>query len=520
MNFDSTLTTDVLIIGGGGAALRAAIEAYKHDVNVLIVDKGTLGYSGSTATAKAELILFAAVQDKLDSINSHVKDTLIAGAGFANEKLVKVLAKEAPLRLKELESFGVEFEKDDGKFKCVKGFAHSFPRCRVLKGRSEEGILFALMKEIKMLGIPYLENTMITHILQTEGRIAGAIGINSEGNFLLIHAKSIILACGGGGQAYLHNVYQPIMTGDGYVLAFEAGAKLANMKFIQMGPGLIYPAYLIFSAPMWKLIPRLYNGKSEEFLDKYIPFKVDTSKLISEKEFPFNPKSLTKYVDIAIYSEILKGNTSPHGGIYYDITHKSYDEIQELAPYTYSRLKQLGLDPLKQPLEIGIVVQCFLGGIIIDEKSQTNVQGLFACGEVATGAHGEQRPGGNSLAECQVFGARAGRFAAEFSKKHSRSIIIKDNEKIKIEKLLKLFKKESKFNPNEIKREIQEIMFYNVGIVKSIKSLYKAKEELEKIEFKKFPYIKINDKNELVSALSVKNLLTTAKFIVNSALSS
>jgi succinate dehydrogenase/fumarate reductase flavoprotein subunit len=233
---------------------------------------------------------------------------------------------------------------------------------------------------------------------------------------IFIGARAVVLANGGAGRIFRHNVNPASVEGDGWCMAYRAGARLVNMEFFQIGPAVYKPNIMfIIHSHMWRLRPRLTNALGEEFLSKYCPLGVDTAEVMVLKAmtYPFSVRTAAKYLDIAIFKEVMGGRGTEAGGIYFDVTHVGQDILLEGAPVTYRTLKQAGADLAKERIEIGMVVQNFNGGILIDQNGFTGIEGLFAAGEVTGGVHGADRPGGNNLIDTQVFGYRAGRASAE-----------------------------------------------------------------------------------------------------------
>jgi succinate dehydrogenase/fumarate reductase flavoprotein subunit len=283
-------------------------------------------------------------------------------------------------------------------------------------GSTGKEIVRVLKAVITKLGVKVLENVRILDLVQNhQGRICGAVGLAIT-KPIFIGAKAVVLANGGGGRIFIHNVNPPSLEGDGWCMAYRAGAKLVNMEFFQIGPAVYKPNIMfIIHSHMWRLRPRLTNAIGEEFLARYCPLGVDPSEVMVLKamSYPFTVRTAAKYLDIAIFKEVMGGRGTEIGGIYFDVTHVGQDILLECAPITYRTLKQAGADLAKEKIEIGMAVQNFNGGILIDSNGFTGIEGLFAAGEVTGGVHGADRPGGNNLIDTQVFGYRAGRASAE-----------------------------------------------------------------------------------------------------------
>jgi fumarate reductase (CoM/CoB) subunit A len=247
--------------------------------------------------------------------------------------------------------------------------------------------------------------------------VCGATAFSEKG-FLRIGARAVILASGGAGRIFRHHVNPPSLEGDGWCMVLRAGARLVNMEFFQIGPAVLHPHMkFIIHSHMWRLRPRLTNGLGKEFLHKYCPDGIRPDEVLSLKamSYPFSVRTAAMYLDIAIFKEVISGRATPAGGVFFDVTHAGQKTLEERAPITYRTIKQAGVDLAKEPIEVGLVVQNFNGGIYIDAEGFTGIQGLYAAGEVTGGVHGADRPGGNNLIDTQVFGFRAGRAAAEYA---------------------------------------------------------------------------------------------------------
>jgi fumarate reductase (CoM/CoB) subunit A len=516
------IDTDVLVIGGGGAAARAAIEASESGAEVIIVAKGTFGKSGSTATGKSEAMGIAAslgIADSRDNPNIHFQDTMSASLGLCNKKLVRILCDEAGPRLLDLINWGADFDKLDGKITQRLSDAGSYPRVFTRKGTTGTAILETLMKEVSQRGITVHENSMALRLLTNDGKATGAIVVNLRNELVTVfEAKSIIMATGGAGAIYPNSAFGPEMTGDGYALAYNLGAPLVNMEFIQMGPAVIYPLVRVVSGSLWRLRPKLYNSVGEEFLPRYLPEGVSVDEVFNAKTFPFTTRTKAMYLDIAIYSEIKDGRGTERGGVFFDLTHLPEHRLLEVAPITFHDLLSRGIDLRNQPVEISIAVQNFNGGIRINEYAETSVPGLYAAGEVAGGVRGADRPGGNALAECQVFGARSGKFAAQRSKREKSPELDRGELSKELEKIEKLLKGGEGVKPESFMRKIRDTMYQGVFIVRREDGLRAALNELRNLEKNELPRLSRSETSGLALLLCAEHALTVAKTVALAAL--
>ena len=414
-----TLQTDVLVVGGGGAAGRAAYEAKRFDpgLDVTVAVEGPWGKCGSTVWVASEALGINAPLDAAgdgDSPEVFLDDILETGLGLANRSLAEKIAFESSDRISELVELGVEFDRANDKIRQRKLSGCTKARSLSQGGQTGVAIVSALKTACLEKGVNVLEGIRIVDLILKDGEVWGARG-SKEGKQIVILAKAVILASGGAGAIFPHNINHSSLRGDGYAMAYRAGALLTNMEFIQIGPGVVFPKmYFIIHSHMWRFSPCLKNSLEKEFLDGYLPNGTSRDEVLSLKamSFPFSVRTNARYVDISISKEIMSGRGTEHGGIFFDVTHVPEDVLKEKAPVTYETFLKRGINLCTDRIEIAPLVQSFNGGVKIDEDAATSVPGLFAVGEVSGGVHGADRPGGNNLADCQVFGYRGGRAAA------------------------------------------------------------------------------------------------------------
>lgn len=418
------LEADVIVIGAGGAGLRAAVAAKEAGADVLVLEKGIAGKSGCTQNSASDWMAYGAAfghADQRDNPHEHWLDIMIKGALVARPELARRIAYESPQRLLDLERWGASFDKKDGKFVQILSDGARFPRACGKGTNTGPEIERVLLERARDLGVRFVEGVMTAELImagEQPSRVIGCWGITEGGRELAVFsAPAIILATGGAGELYSFNVFPEGMTGDGMAMAYRAGAALVNMEFIQIGPCIIHPLKFALSGVFWRMNPRLLNGNGEEFLSKRIPQDINIGNALTLKgvSFPFSVRNESMYIDIAVYEEIVTGVPGPHGGVYLDISHNSSAEIETRARVPFEHLLARGIDIRKEPVEFAPSIQHFNGGVLIDERASTKIKGLFACGEVAGGQHGADRPGGNALADSQVFGAIAGAEAAKYA---------------------------------------------------------------------------------------------------------
>jgi len=414
-----SIQTDVLVVGGGGAASRAAYEAKSFDpgLDVTVAVEGPWGNCGSTVWVASEALGINAPLNAAgdgDSPEVFLDDILETGLGLANRSLAEKIAFESADRISELVELGVEFDSANEKIRQRKLSGCTKARSLSLGGRTGVAIVSALKRAALKKGVKVLEGVRVADLIHQDGAVWGARGIR-QGQQIDILAKAVILANGGAGAIFPHNINHFSLRGDGYAMAYRTGALLTNMEFIQIGPGVVFPKmHFIIHSHMWRFFPRLKNTSGNEFLNDYLPTGVSRNDVLSRKSmsFPFSVRTDARYVDISISKEIMSGRGTEHGGIFFDVTHVAEHELKEKAPITFQTFLKRGINLCTDRIEIAPLVQSFNGGVKIDENAATTVPGLFAVGEVSGGVHGADRPGGNNLADCQVFGYRGGRAAA------------------------------------------------------------------------------------------------------------
>jgi succinate dehydrogenase/fumarate reductase flavoprotein subunit len=414
------IDTDVVVVGGGGAASRAALSARQHGANVHLVTKAAYGKGGSTVHGASEIMSMGAAAgfgDARDQPQVHFDDTMRAGEGFIDPDLVRVLAEDAPERMRDLLELGVPFDKlPVGSYKLIKSDFGTYGRCAGVKGKTGKAFVRAIADEMKRLGVHIDAPVMLVDILRdADGAISGILAFDSDKQVLIHYrAPSVVLATGGIHGAFSSQVSTPEMTGDGQAIAYRHGAELVNLEFHQFGPALLHPYIQLFSKSCFVLEPKMTNAKGEEFLPGYLPEGIVANEVYQEKVFPFTTSNASRFIDISIAREVREGRGTPHGGIWFSFKDIPEADLDQNIPNTMRWMKQRGVDPRSEPIEVGIAFQCMNGGVrMMDATAESSIKGLFVVGEVAGGVRGPDRPGGNSLAEGQVFGHRAGCAAAK-----------------------------------------------------------------------------------------------------------
>lgn len=417
------VATDVVVVGGGGAASRAALSARQAGAAVRLVTKAPLNKGGSTVHGASELMGMGAAGfgSAADSTEVHFEDTMRTGRGFIDPALVRVLAEDAPERLKDLLELGVRLDRDQtGGYKLMRSDFGTYARAVSVSGKTGKAFVSALTAEIAHRGVEVDEDMALIDIVRdADGAVAGMVAYDPNRR-LLVHyeAPSVILGTGGMHGAFEQQVSTPEMTGDGQAICFRHGAEMVNFEFHQFGPALVHPYVQLFSGSCFALHPKLLNAQHKEFLGEYVPPDVDMSDVFETKAFPFTTSNNSRYIDIAMAREIDAGRGTSRRAVYFSFSHVPREKIEAVMPNTARFMRERNLDPQRDLLEVGIAFQCMNGGVrMTGPDTQSTIPGLFVIGEVAGGVRGPDRPGGNSLAEGQVFGHRSGVAAAERASK-------------------------------------------------------------------------------------------------------
>src|SRR5437899_580974 len=487
-----TFEHDVLVIGAGGAGLRAAIEASVAGVRVGLVCKSLLG-KAHTVMAEGGIAAALANVDERDNWKVHFTDTMRGGQYVNNWRMAELHAKEAPARVRELEAWGAVFDRTkDGRILQRNFGGHKYPRLAHVGDRTGLEMIRTLQDHGVHRGIDvHMEHTVVT-LLKDGDRVAGVLAYERErGRFKVFRAKAIVLATGGIGRAYKITSNSWEYTGDGLALAYRAGAELLDMEFVQFHPtGMVWPISvrgILVTEGVRGEGGVLRNSEGRRFMFDEIPdlYKEQTADSEEEgwrytqgdKNARRPPELLTRdHVARCINREVKAGRGSPHGGVMLDIAWikqhvpKAAEHIKRKLPSMYHQFKQLAdIDITREAMEVGPTTHYMMGGIRVDGDSQmSTVPGLFAAGEAAAGLHGANRLGGNSLSDLLVFGQRAGQFAAEFARQNGAAAV--DHAQVQSAATAALAPFEcgpAGENPYQIQYDLQESMQDLVGIVRT-----------------------------------------------------
>jgi succinate dehydrogenase / fumarate reductase flavoprotein subunit len=494
---------DVLVIGAGGAGLRAAIEASAGGVSVGLVCKSLLG-KAHTVMAEGGIAAALANVDDRDSWKVHFADTMRGGQYVNNWRMAELHAKEAPDRVRELEAWGAVFDRTkDGRILQRNFGGHRYPRLAHVGDRTGLEMIRTLQDHGIHQGIDvHMECTIVT-LLKDGDRVVGAFGYERErGRFKLFRAKAVVLATGGVGRAYKITSNSWEYTGDGHTLAYDAGAELIDMEFIQFHPtGMIWPPSvcgILVTEAVRGEGGVLKNKEGRRFMFDEIPenYRAQTADNEEEgwrytqgdKAARRPPELLTRdHVSRCIMREVKAGRGSPHGGVFLDIAWikariaNGAEHIKKKLPSMYHQFKQLAdLDITEEPMEVGPTTHYVMGGVRVDADTQmSTVPGLFAAGECAAGINGANRLGGNSLSDIIVFGKRAGEFAAQWAKAQKGATVDAGKVDEAARLALQPFERgTSGENPYQVQYSLQEMMQDLVGIVRNESDMQRALEGL------------------------------------------
>lgn len=472
------LTTDVLVIGGGMAGCRAAIAAADYGGSVVLATKMPLNNGGASTFPVAEMAGYnAGDPDIPGDVEKHYEDIVNAGQGMANPLLARILAENAPGTIAELEKWGVVFEKEGDGYYIFKSCFATSPRTHVIRGHGEP-IVKAMSGQIQLRSnINVADDLTVLELDIRDGRCCGAWAIKTDGTFVHISAGAVVIASGGATQVFTRNLNPKDVSGDGYALAYDAGAELINMEFMQSGIGFSHPIVNMFNGYIWAAHPKLHNNLNEQFLGKYLPKGMTQEHVMDEhrRHFPFSSSDDSKYLEVGIQKEIRAGGGSPNRGIYADLRHLTDDYIRSINDdcglhhmwyIARDYMREKGVDLNSQIVEIAVFAHAINGGVNIDESASSTLPGLYAAGEAAGGPHGADRLGGNMMVTCQVFGKIAGENAAKWAAQNKAATYSNMQPSEKIMQVL------HKRLDNEILiKELQEINQNNLLVCRSEESL-------------------------------------------------
>ena len=540
-----TFQHDVLVIGAGGAGLRAAIDASASGVSVGLICKSLLG-KAHTVMAEGGIAAALANVDERDNWKVHFADTMRGGQYVNNWRMAELHAREAPARVRELEAWGAVFDRTkDGRILQRNFGGHKYPRLAHVGDRTGLEMIRTLQDHGVHQGIDVHMERTVLELLKQNGRVVGAFGYDRErGRFLVYRAKAIVLATGGIGRAYKITSNSWEYTGDGHSLAYRAGAELIDMEFVQFHPtGMVWPPSvrgILVTEGVRGEGGIISNKQGRRFMFDDIPENYRSQTADNEEEgwrycqgdknARRPPELLTRdHIARCIVGEIKAGRGSAHGGVFLDISWikkkmpNAEDYIKKKLPSMYHQFKQLAdIDITQEPMEVGPTTHYVMGGIRVDSDTQmSRIPGLFAAGECAAGINGANRLGGNSLSDLLVFGKRAGEFAANFARESRLGEINSGDIEEAAQHALEPFQRADGENPYAVQHDLQETMQDSVGIVRTENEMVSALENLKKFR-DRANRVGVTGNREFNpgwhTALDLPNLLTVSEAITRAAI--
>jgi succinate dehydrogenase / fumarate reductase flavoprotein subunit len=494
---------DVLIIGAGGAGLRAAVACIEAGLSVGVVCKSLLG-KAHTVMAEGGMAASLAHVDDRDNWSTHFRDTMVGGYRLNNPRMAELHAKEAPDRVRELEEWGAVFDRTrDGRILQRPFGGHTYPRLAHVGDRTGLELIRTLQDRSVAVGAQVYQEVIITRLSVQDGRVNGAIGYRRlDGEPVAFPAKAVVLASGGVGRAFAVTSNSWESSGDGQGLAYRSGAELIDMEFVQFHPtGMVHPAGvkgLLVTEAVRGEGGILRNAEGKRFMWNYLPEARRDEYAATDEEARAWVDDLTEgrqsshrrppelstrdNVARAIYTEVKEGRGSPHGGVFLDISYLPSERVRAKLPSMYEQFKELAdVDITAGPMEVGPTMHYIMGGIRVDaEVGQTTTPGLYAAGEVAAGLHGSNRLGGNSLTDLLVFGRRAGEAASAAA---ASAELVEELDATFVDESITAmfapFERESGEDPNRLHEELQATMSSLVGIFRLESDLTEAIERIE-----------------------------------------
>lgn len=513
------LSTDVLVVGAGGAGMYAAIAAARDGASVLLVDKSLVGRGGATVMAQMTVAV-ALGQQEPDHWKFHLEDTINAGRGLCDERLAALVCREGPQRILEMEQWGTRWARENNHIKQEMAPGHSRKRCCYVDFLNTGPAVAATLRR-KVSEIPEIRrisNLAIAELLVEDGRALGAIGLDVvSGDFVPFQAKAVILAAGGLTKLFARNSASANMGGEAYALALWAGAELIDMEFVQFFPiGHLAPRLVGMDPIMWdpfryKLGGKLLNGRFEEFVDRY--GGTDFGKYTATRD-------LAAY---AILKEVEAGRGTAHGGAYLDFRHIPESELRAAFGPVIDRLLRNNIDLTRTPVEVGPMAHYHMGGIRVNTNMQTRIEGLYAAGEAVGGANGANRLSGNAITEAFVFGERAGAAAAAASQRKgapwSPTLAAACRQRLAA---LRNPRASSGATAVSLQAELQNLMWEKAGPFRTGEKLQAALGRVRQLKDKELPNASVSRTDpydlDLQDAVELRAMLTTAESVITSAL--
>ena len=515
MNKDhQVVDTDVLVVGAGGAACRAALEASLAGARVLLAVKGayaSIGVRGSGSTAGGVSDRGGVAYPGIPGIQGFdpkggcrltpeqdYANIIQLGLGMTDHRLARVMAERGYELVHPLvEEWSREVVPRQWGMK-----SHGIP------------IMFGLTRMLRKTDVLIREHTMVTRLLIADGRIAGAVAVDElSGETFLIRAAAVIFGTGGMGGMFKHSLTSPCTTGDGHAMAYRAGADLMNVEFKQVFPGVIWPTINHFSA--WFFVPhvRITNALGEEYIHKHLPNGITLKDVYEQRgsHGPFSARdSASRYFDVATMLETKAGRANEHDALYVDLTDPRVED--PLAKPRHDYFYYRGVRYLEEPIQFNICFHCSNGGVRVDENAQSTVPGLYAAGECAAGMHGANRMAGHMLGSSQIFGAIAGRHAASM-RGAARPDLSPASVREALEEIETLSRSDGSEKPSEVKKDLLRITWDSMLVHINQSLLLRALDEIADIRDNRLPRLKVQTADDLVDALEVSQMVQAAEIL-------
>ena len=493
------INSDVLVIGGGGAGLRAAIEVKKHGLDVVLISESRVGFRNNTAISAAGFAAAGIGKKPGDSPEVHLKDTMTAGRFINDQRMIATMTHGAKQQVYDLIGFGVKFRQLDGELLVRQIPGHSYPRNVNVEELRGVNLTRPMRQYAASMGIQFMEGILITKLLPAESAVVGALGIDDKGQMFVIKAKSTILATGGAGQLYLRTNNATVLTGDGYALAYEVGAVLRDMEFVQF-----YPT-------TWRK-----NGNRMCFYERFLPrgaiLRNSLGEDILERHGMGGVTLVTRDIlTRTIMKELVEGR-GIDGHVIFDLTAMPEEKAQELYR---SGLARRGEYPDKVP--VAPTAHFFMGGMKVSDHGEAGIDGLYAAGEVCGGSHGANRLAGNAITEMLVFGAVAGDRAATRASKISQLPAPGSEITTEIERLTQLASGSGRENLEQLYQSLKQTMWDKVGVIRRKQSLEDARREIAALR-EQLKAAALTDYRQLLPAIKLANMLTIAEMVCRAAL--
>jgi succinate dehydrogenase/fumarate reductase flavoprotein subunit len=515
MKIDYSVKTDVLIIGAGGAGIKASIKAAENDAQVLLVTKCSFGRTGATFYPGTIGWGMNAILFPGDSVDHFTEEIIDAAAGTVDKKLARILAEQCTDRFHELEGYGLKFnQKADGTYN---GVIPCFGKR--MRGSATYGldiIRKTLWEQLMVRGVEVRTGIHIISLVVDNGVCLGAVGIDEQDDYMFIQAKSVIISTGGACGIYKYSLATDEQTGDGYIMALDAGARTVNMEFIQFIPGITWPVKkMLFQEKNLDTFPSFTNKNGEDILTKYLPKDITIEECLIEraKHGPFSTATISRYVDIAMYEEWRIGNATKTGGIHLQYAPKVLSDDRWVITKWLEWMQSKGIDVVGQGFDMIPHAQCFNGGIYIDENCSTGIKGLFAAGETAGGPHGADRLGGAAMAGTQVFGAIAGTSAAKWAKESVWSEVSFADIETRFEAKVDS-KQGGMVHIPECMEEIRNIMWECAAIARNEERCINGLSKIKAIESRFNPLAYSENGKEMREAMTLYSYIKLAKMLL------